>query len=181
MSAFLVTQTHIRAIVSAAGWDHYDQVPFPPRAIIEEHPAAFAFLRSGSITERGWAKFCHDELGRALWLANAMSLKARYPTDWEDMLPDGGLATILGYRHAFVELAPAAVIKLVDCFNYQACEVSDYETTWAAKATQAIREAAIHKLPGYDATPWGLDDPEDGPPQPGTAGAPVSLLSLMRR
>jgi hypothetical protein len=55
-------------------------------------------------------------------------------------------------------LKPVEVIKACDCYAYQSCETPDWEDTEAYKICRQIREDAIHRLPGYEEAPWGIDD-----------------------
>lgn len=54
-------------------------------------------------------------------------------------------------------LQPVQVIKLCDCYDYQACETNDYRETFASKIVESIRHKAIRNLPGYENAPWGID------------------------
>jgi hypothetical protein len=54
-----------------------------------------------------------------------------------------------------VEGNPVAVLKLCDCYDYQACEFDGYRESMAAKIVAKARKNAIKELPGYDAAPWG--------------------------
>lgn len=46
------------------------------------------------------------------------------------------------------------LIKLCDCYSYQTCETPDWRETEAWAIMQALREYAIHALPGMDDAPW---------------------------
>lgn len=198
MSAFMVSTTHIRALVSACvSLDRHDQCPQPDwTALHARHPDAFAecvtrnehgvtILRSTQ-AGRGWRNWCENELGRALVLANLDSLQARYPGDGEgglrhpDLLGGYTVAELLSFRNALVERPVVELVKAVHCFAYQACEVSNWETCWAKRFCDELESVLVRNLPGYDAAPWGFNDPENGAPEPGAAGAPVSILSLMK-
>ena len=181
MSAFFVSKTHIRALVTMAATAPGGSIPMLPLAFMEKHPAAFRHLltalKDGARFRAFPAHGYEDELGRALWLANADSLAARYPLDWESMLDDGGLEAVRGFRHTFVEFSAVEVIKACHCFAYQSCEVSDWAGSWAKAACEAIESHAVRKLPGYQAAPWGIDDPEGG----ATDAGPISIMSLIKR
>lgn len=51
------------------------------------------------------------------------------------------------------------VLKACDCYDYQACEVDDYDRSLAAKIVDSIRRMAIDALPGYEDAEWALDGP----------------------
>jgi hypothetical protein len=195
----MVTCTEIRALVSAAALrDRNDGLPAPDWAkLAEKHPEAFrrvvdsdGRVKAAAI-RRGWIRddFA-DELGRALWLANADSIIARYPsteeqpgdglTRYPDQWPDGEtFASVLAYRHALVERPIVELIKALHHFDYQACEPDDYAGSWCSKFVEGLEAILVRALPGYEAAPYGIADPEDGPPEPATAGAPISILSMM--
>ena len=199
MSAHMVTMTEVRALVSAATLrDTYNLLPAPDWAkLAQAHPEAFRRVvdtegrPTSSALARGWIRADYaDELGRALWLANADSIIARYPsteeqpgdglTRYPDQWPDGeSLASVLAYRHALVERPIVELIKALHHFDYQACERDDYPTSWCSKFLEGLERLLVRALPGYEAAPFGIADPEDGPPEPGTSGAPISILSML--
>src|SRR3954469_4524849 len=199
MSAHMVTMTEIRALVSAATLrDRHDSLPHPDwYKLAEAHPEAFGRVvdsegrANPNATGRGWIRSDFaDELGRALWLANAESILARYPateeqpgdgrTRYPDMWPDGeNFASVLAYRHALVERPVVELIKALHHFDYQASEPEGYAASWCNKFVEGLERILVRSLPGYDAAPFGIADPEDGPPEPGTEGAPISILSMM--
>ena len=54
------------------------------------------------------------------------------------------------------ELTPLEIIKLCNCYRYQACETDDWEQTEAYVIMNELRDMAIMALPGYEEAPWGL-------------------------
>lgn len=58
-------------------------------------------------------------------------------------------------RKHFLNMSKVQIIKHCDCLNYQSCETDDWKDTFAFKIIKAIRERAIHSLPGYDDAKWG--------------------------
>jgi hypothetical protein len=54
---------------------------------------------------------------------------------------------------------PVQVLKACNCFDYQACEVADYEQTEAARIVDCIRGAAIRSLKGYEEAEWEITAP----------------------
>jgi hypothetical protein len=94
-----------------------------------------------------------------LLAGNIASLRARYPAD-DDYRPDYAIT----WRPAdAADLAPVVVLKSAQCFNYQACEVDDYEASDCATIVRAIMTEAIRALDGYAEAPWGLDGEEPLP------------------
>jgi hypothetical protein len=94
-----------------------------------------------------------DDLQRAaaiLLAENVRSVKARYGLRAQ---PE---PITFRYCHTEAHLAPVQVLKLCDCFDYQACETGDYPETAAARIVAAIRVKATRALPGYRRAEWGL-------------------------
>jgi len=80
--------------------------------------------------------------------ANCDSLIARY----------GKREGYVTYKyHPTKILEPLQILKNCNCFDYQACEVTEYEKTLAALVINNIRAAAIRNLPGYEEASWGDD------------------------
>ena len=94
-----------------------------------------------------------DSIANKLRAANYASVNYRY--NEEDAAPETGFSFYPGAREA----DPLVVLKACACFDYQACEVPDYEKSEAAEIIQRIRMAAIHRLPGYDdAKGWSIEE-----------------------
>ena len=155
MSAFIVNDDHISLLVTAAidgrdleaSW--LNQLPGAPDK--PDDP---------------------DSVGQALLRENARSVMHRYRGD--DL---GGVESMVAYRFRRIYyglVTPVVVLKSCDCYDYQACEMPDYEGRWASKWVQNLRKSIIHKLPGYDAAPWGFEAPENMPQV-------VSITDLARR
>lgn len=47
-------------------------------------------------------------------------------------------------------------LKIVQNYNYQACESEDYKDSQAKKIVNNCISSLIAQLPGYDAAPWGI-------------------------
>ena len=113
-----------------------------------------------------------DAIGQILVNANRASVRARYGDDAREML---GEEEPYVYRHVWsmpgcvVDPDPTRrpgdlacvvqALKFCDCFDYQACEVSDYRDTDAAKIVDQIRHWAIGALPGYSDAMWDATKP----------------------
>ena len=72
---------------------------------------------------------------------------------------DGGTAiqfeqTIMDGGTINPEQAAVQIAKLCHCFNYQSCEVENYEATVACRISTAIASAASRFAPGWDAAEW---------------------------
>jgi hypothetical protein len=54
-------------------------------------------------------------------------------------------------------LTPVQILKLCDCYEYQACETGEaYYQSFAHAIIQAIRGKAWRRLPGYDEAEWTI-------------------------
>lgn len=61
------------------------------------------------------------------------------------------------YKRTYT-FTPVVILKLLACYEYQACEAPDYEQSTACKLVAVIRKEAIKRLAGYDNAPWGMDE-----------------------
>lgn len=132
------------------------QLPLPPADFgLAIEPSRYGFD----------AREFPDQLGRALLMANWLSLRARYADRAAEYFGNGEeVSTYRAPRHRRVFGAypnkrgeeMAVVLKQLDHFDYQACEVSDYADSWAQAVTNQLRRWAIAELPGYKEAPWGL-------------------------
>lgn len=170
MSAYVVSAAHINLMVDFArsgGLRSPIRLPYPPQAY---------GLSFNGYNGAGWwesagarAKFDPmehpDDLGRALWMANHESVRARYPDHYAtDFGNAESCATYRAPRHPHIfgatplkrDAEIGHVLKQLDCFDYQACEVENYASTWAAAVTAILRADAYPRLTGYAAAPWGL-------------------------
>lgn len=50
----------------------------------------------------------------------------------------------------------AYAAKILDCYEYQACEHDEWEASKAARAIDGLRRQLLSSLPGYSAAPWGV-------------------------
>lgn len=90
-----------------------------------------------------------QRIGQILTDENYRSVNYRYDTET--------LAPIYLY-HRTQAFAPVVILKLLACYDYQACETPDYERSIACKIANEIRKNAVTFLPGYEDAPWGLDE-----------------------
>lgn len=133
MSAFIVTDNHIHALVGYAIRHDVSYRVNGNRVAITENNA--------------------DEIGQILVDENYRSVHQRYAERTKGYFGDAES----GYKFKRQPLPDAVtMIKAVHCFEYQACETDDWEKSIAHSICEAIIDAAIRKLPGYDAAPWGI-------------------------
>ena len=65
-------------------------------------------------------------------------------------------------RRTIRSLTAVEIIKLCDCYEYQACETSDWRDTEAAAILAVAKSRAIRRLPGYSSANWSMKDKEAG-------------------
>ena len=132
MSAFLVSDTHIHALLT---WAMRPQWQAPARYHHNGNKVTFYDNL--------------DTIGQELVNENYRSLSARYNDPYQPHE-----YKFKGYA---ARLDPVQVIKACDCFNYQACETGkDYYETEAHEIIDTIRERAIDELPGMDDAAWEI-------------------------
>ena len=133
MSAWMLSHAHIGALADYAGLNGC--MPWAAPGDPASRDARTAF-------------------GRALLTQNLASVLRRY-----DGRGDVDVKALRDQARSFVAqdepvLLPALVIlKACDCFDHQACETDDYDTSPAAIAVAGIRSHAIRSLPGWDGAP----------------------------
>lgn len=87
----------------------------------------------------------------ALWTANVASVSHRY----NEPLPHPGFAPTYKDRAA-PRVDGAALLKALDCYEYQSGELPAYEGSDVQRAVEGIRRATIRRLAGYDGAAWAL-------------------------
>lgn len=150
MSAWLVSKTHIDAMVTAAlSTDHQP----------------FSWYHEGERHELDYTTA--DEVGSMLWAECARSVSYRYPDiaetgDWprpadftEQQVFDYRFQRLAGFTSAHI----VQVLKAVSCYEYQSCEHPQWEASSAHALCQELKDRLVSQLPGYSAAPWGFDDP----------------------
>lgn len=94
-----------------------------------------------------------------LWRENIASVSARYPNESSATLPgpcnEDFVIRPSNCRNDFGLINPVQVLKSCDCYNYQSCEHEGWMASEAHAFIQALREAAIDALPGYEQAVWG--------------------------
>ncbi len=160
MSAFLCSNTHINTLASAAENCIYIRSTLESwRAGTGKKPVCEDVIR--------WRQSLSDlaAIGHILHNENVRSVNGRYHEFNE-------------YPYKSRRLYPCdavILIKAIQCYNYQACESDDWESTTAHEITKNLMSHAISKLPGYDKAPWGI---EEAAPQ--SQPKLVSLLEVAR-
>lgn len=136
MSAYLVPDYHINALVSWAASRHGSN--------------AVSYYWGGRRREvRGDEK----RIASVLFAENVRSVNARY----KEADPAHGFK----FKLVPNRLNPIDVIKACHGYGYQACEAEGYEESEAFAICAAIAQSAIRALPGYEeSNAWCLSGPE---------------------
>lgn len=157
MSAFVVSQKHIDAIVMGA-W-------LGPKGCNRHTWYAPEYYRPNGdrfkITE-----LSVDEIGRMLWAENVKSVQYRYQ-DWDQTHPATDLPgpaafrmdEVDGYTLNFMttpKRTAAELLSLIHCYEYQSCEHPGWKTSAAKRLCRQLRHALEHFVPGYDEAPWAI-------------------------
>jgi hypothetical protein len=142
MSAFLVSDAHLDALVTVALFG------------VAESTAASGRWFSPYVFNRPVCVNSASRLGELLLRENEASVNARYPNDKTAPAP--------AYAYPFNRLpvkpiGAVAALKLVKCYEYQACEHDGWDASDAKKFCSHLTSSLINSLPGYDAAPWAID------------------------
>lgn len=160
MSAFICGPDHFKALAIFAASRHRssaDQHTVDPRYIEGLDPEGLFTLRGiQNLNEAELASLYADVLYRE----NIRSVLTRYPKDTIESAPGPikkpAHITVTARDHctAALRLPAVALLKMLDCLEYQSCESDDWENTVAYRLLNAIRRAAIRAIPGYEDAPW---------------------------
>jgi hypothetical protein len=170
MSAYMVDREHIDALVELVVFGPGNRpVGHPGGGWRSSGPVRWWTVDAATLRKAAWDDLddlrrradptVADATGAMLIAANLASIHHRYP-DTRDggAVPGPALAYWdEPYVARFVHPAPTAVegLKLLDCYEYQACEHPEWPTSEAQSFCDALRSRLIHELDGYDAAPWG--------------------------
>lgn len=143
MSAFMVSDAHIDALVSAALFGDRDG-----------RGLAWYWDRGPGGDPRRSRRIDHEnaaEAGRMLIAANAASVAYRYHGSERS-------AVTRDYRPRWVPMPydPVAVLKAAQCFEWQACEHPGWHGSEAQAFCAYLKEQFVTRLPGYDKAPWAV-------------------------
>jgi hypothetical protein len=134
MSAYLVTDFHINALVSWAATRHGSH--------------AVSYYWNG---RRRDLRNDEKRVASVLFAQNVRSVNSRY----NEADPAHGFV----FRLVVNVLNPIDVIKGCHGYAYQACETADWEETEAHAIIKAIEGAAVRTLPGYAESPaWCISE-----------------------
>jgi hypothetical protein len=175
MSAFVVTQDHIAALVNAAElharkshgtfqWTHDDtHYELATYGDDEEWTDYQKWGENVSTTHR--RRMTLQTLGQMLYDTCLRSVFYRYsdcmtvadlPGYTPDLTERG--ASYVHNAHLFV--SEIAALKAIDCYEYQSCEFPEWPVSCAQVFCQQLREELVTDLPGYDDAPWEILEKE---------------------
>lgn len=150
MSAWIVSQAHVDALVSAA-------LPSGGERLNYNHAGSWHEVGHGDA----------DRVGRLLWEECHRSVNYRYT--------ESTPTPAYNYRIPGATLSVATLIKAAHCYRYQSCEHPEWETSEARAIIEALESHLVHRVPGYEEAPWGLDDEHVRPSNA------VSIMTMIGR
>jgi hypothetical protein len=130
MSAFIVSDTHINALVRYASRHNVRAFHGNPLAMFQ-------------------VKDNEQAAAELLLAENVKSVNYRYR--------DNEVMSITYDRGAPI-LTAIQAIKAAQCLRYQSCECDDFEESIAFKLIEAIISDAIPRLEGYESAQWAISD-----------------------
>lgn len=102
-----------------------------------------------------------DAIGRELWQENIKSVAYRYDMPARHGEHAEYLKALEAYAFEPIHAKAAAVAKIARCYDYQACEHPEYESSSAKRIVDELMATFPETLPGYDDAPWGIADDAD--------------------
>jgi hypothetical protein len=159
MSAFEVDKTHIDVMVSAAlqrihgdtlKWYHGEIPDTMPGEALPAAERYQLYLDALKAAERTVTRDNAGMWGALLVAENRKSVNHRYDeSEWEE-------------PYEFTEYAgtfnPVAILKAINCYEYQACEHPEWKTSEARSFCEALTARMIHMLPGYGNAAYEVTD-----------------------
>ena len=151
MSAFMVTENHIHALVQMALYGTTDRDTMASNWYVLGIPGIGRLDAENA-----------GQLGEMLTIQNLKSIHARYPNSVKapETTP-GPHEHYWGHPYAFKgehkpRFTGVECLKLINCYTYQACEDEGWETSHAALFCRHLSEQIVSVLPGYDDAAWDL-------------------------
>lgn len=163
MSAWIVTQAHIAALVNAGlafpthGGDRklswqWEPLPDPAEEATAHERGTYWGPGYIELAKRRRHELTRENaqlVGQMLLAENYRSVNHRYNENEE----------VPAYVHKHAKpLSPVVVLKALACYEHQACEGAEWRTSQAKAFCNALRKCCIEALPGYDEAPWGIKD-----------------------
>lgn len=154
MSAWIVSREHINVIIHAgleAGQEYHSDLRW------KSQDQSTPTVENGLTDEGHWGRYralnhqTADVVGQILLSENVRSVNYRYNEETVEEL-------YTYQRPRTTTWGPVEVIKAIHCLNYQSCETDDWEQSEAFTFLEALTSNLLHRLPGYDGAPWGIDE-----------------------
>lgn len=155
MSAFVVSKTHIDALVTAGlhlsrdtlGWMAGEP---QPEDFQEGQP--WGDLDAIASRRRTLTLETAEQTGQMLWAENVRSVNHRYAEeDWEE---------VYQFERLGLNVDPVVVLDALSCYEYQSCEHPEWHKSEAKAFCEALRDAAIRRLPRKGERSWEITDPQ---------------------
>ena len=161
MSAFIVSDTHIDALITAGlilprphGPMRWLWPEITVREVADATRAGTAFPQhSVQLVEGRSHELYQDnatDVGAMLAAANRDSVNFRYAED--------EIEAAYRFRPLAGTPDPLVVLKAIACYEYQSCEHPEWRASQARQFCDALKEVCIHRLAGYDEAPWTISD-----------------------
>lgn len=160
MSAFIVDQAHIDALVDAAAAveHHYHDSGLTWYWFDPAEDNEFTRCEVGYSDRAG-----QSVVGQMLWSENLASIEYRYPDTIDSGEYPGPMPfsrdTILEYVHTPRPgtSEPVAILKALACYEYQTCEHPGWPESQAHAFCEALKDKMIRNLPGYSEAKWEIE------------------------
>jgi hypothetical protein len=134
------------------------------------NPEHIGLIAAWAVKHKAVRGFSPDDMAREMMSRNIHAIDYRYPgveerdrpgptgmTDKE--LISEACRWALCYAINIPEnVAPLTIAKLVDGYEYQACEHPEWDTCTARDWVNKIRVEVLSMLPGYDRAPWSWSE-----------------------
>jgi hypothetical protein len=161
MSAFIVSDTHIDALLTAGLILVRPHGPlrwfYPEITVLEVADATrpgVAFTEDSVQLVEGRSHELREDnatdVGAMLVAANRDSVNFRYGEE--------AIEPPYRFRRLSGTPDPLAVLKAIGCYEYQSCEHPGWRACQARQFCDALREVCIGCLPGYEEAPWEISD-----------------------
>lgn len=157
MSAYMVSRETIDVLITAglygfATGDRHEQHGMSWYSVDPITLRGFAINGLGEIHRRLDSSTA-DQVGAMLWHENQLSVNFRYRED--DIEPVYTFCHHPGFRPT-----PVEALAALSCYDYQSCEHDGWPASEAFQFCEALKDKAIHSLPGRNDAPrdWTSSD-----------------------
>lgn len=155
MSAFLVSEAHITALVDVAANGPSGHGPRYPGD-------GWYSMKWSEDGVRLDSRQDPDLAGQMLWRECYLSVTDRYPDHETSGLPgpcDFSVADILTYtfKRPSKRLTAIEALKAIACYEYQSCEHPGWKDSAAYLFCRHLQSSLIATLPGWDEASWEID------------------------